>query len=312
MRFDLVDLQLFLHVAEAANITRGAEMSNVTLASASERIHKMEGLAGVRLLERGRRGVNLTAAGRSFVHHARLVLQQIDHMRGELSEYTGGTRGCVRLQANASALSEFLPSALKVFLADHPRIDVDVEENSSYEIVRTVAAGFVEIGIVADIVDFAGLEAYPFATDQLVLVVPRDHPLSSLRRPSFRSLLDQEFIGLAATNALQQHLGQRAIQAGQPLKLRVRLGSFDAACRMVGAGVGMAIIPETAARRCRRTASICIIRLADPWALRKLHVCVRRSSELVPAARLLLEHLRGEGENPGKVRCKQRNSRRAA
>ncbi|MFL6711664.1 MAG: LysR family transcriptional regulator [Sulfurifustis sp.] len=297
MRFDLVDLQLFLHVAEAANITRGAEMSNMALASASERIRKMEELAGVPLLERRQRGVNLTPAGRSFAHHARLVLQQIDHMKGELSEYAGGTRGRVRVQANASALSEFLPGALKAFLADHPGINVDVEENSSHEIVRSVAEGFVEIGIVADIVDFGDLEAYPFATDRLVLVMPQGHPLSSVGRPIFRSLLDHEFIGLPVANALQQHLGQRAIQAGKPLKLRVRLGSFDAACRMVEAGIGLAIIPEAAARRCRKTAAIRIARLADSWAVRELHVCVRRSSDLAPPARLLLGHLRSAAKD---------------
>lgn len=293
MRFDLVDMQLFLHVAEANSITQGAEMSNLALASASERIRKMEKLAGAALLERGRRGVLLTAAGRAFVHHARLVLHQIEHMKGELSEYAGGTKGRVRMQANASALSEFLPEALKAFLANHPGIDVDVEESSSYDIVRAVAEGFVEIGIVADIVEFGDLEAYPFAKDRLVVVMPRDHVLADQRRLSFRSLLDWEFVGLAATNALQQHLGQRAVQAGKPLKLRVRLGSFDAACRMAGNGIGLAIIPETAARRCRRTAAISVCRLADPWALRHLHVCVRRSSELPPPARLLLEHLRG-------------------
>lgn len=294
MRFDLVDLQLFLHVAEATSITRGAEMSNLALGSASERIRKMEELAGVALLERGRRGVILTPAGRAFVHHARLVLQQVEHMKGELFEYAGGLKGRVRMQANASAVSEFLPEVLKAFLAGHPRIDVDLEESSSHAIVRSVAEGFVEVGIVADIVDFGALEAYPFATDRLVLVLPRGHPVADQGRLSFRSLLDQEFVGLAATNALQQHLGQRAIQAGKPLKLRVRLGSFDAACRMVGAGIGLAIIPETAARRCRRTASIHISRLSDPWALRRLHVCVRRSTELPPPARLLLEHLRGQ------------------
>jgi DNA-binding transcriptional LysR family regulator len=293
MRFDLVDLQLFLHVAEASSITHGAEMSNMALASASERIRKMEELAGVALLERGRRGVLLTAAGRAFAHHARLVLLQIAQMKGELSEYADGTKGRVRMQANASALSEFLPEALKAFLADHPGIDVDVEENSSYDIVRSVTEGFVEIGIVADIVEFGDLEAYPFAKDRLVVVMSRDHPLAGQRCLSFRSLLDREFVGLAATNALQQHLGQRAVQAGKLLKLRARLGSFDAACRMVGNGIGLAIIPETAARRCRRTAAIRISRLTDPWALRQLHVCVRRSSELPPPARILLERLRG-------------------
>jgi len=294
MRFDLVDLQLFLHVAEATSITHGAEMSNMALASASGRIRKMEELAGVALLERGRRGVILTPAGRAFVHHARLVLQHVEHMKGELFEYAGGLKGRVRMQANASAVSEFLPQALRAFLADHPGINIDLEESSSYEIVRSVAEGFVEVGIAADIVDFEALETHQFATDRLVLVMPRDHPFADQRSLSFRSLLDQDFVGLAATNALQQHLAQRAIQAGKPLKLRVRLGSFDAACRMVGAGIGLAIIPETAARRCRRTASIHISRLADPWALRQLHVCVRRSSELPPPARLLLEHLRGQ------------------
>lgn len=296
MRFDLVDLQLFLSVAEAASITHGAEMSNMALASASERIRKMEALSGTVLLERGRRGVSLTPAGRALAHHARLVLLQIDHMKGELSEYAGGTKGRVRMQANASALSEFLPDALRSFLRGHPGIDIDLEENSSYQIVRSVAEGFVEIGIVADIVDFGGLEAFPFANDQLVVVTPRDHPLGDRRQLSFRSLLDYEFVGLAATNALQQHVGQHAIQAGKPLKLRVRLGSFDAVCRLVGSGIGLAIIPETAARRCRRTTAIRICRLTDAWALRRLYICVRRSSDLPPPGRLLLECLVKRGQ----------------
>ena len=77
------------------------------------------------LLERGQRGVILTPAGRALAHHARLVLHQIEHMKGELSEYAGGIKGRIRMQANASAFSEFLPSALSAFLADNPRIDVD-------------------------------------------------------------------------------------------------------------------------------------------------------------------------------------------
>lgn len=298
MRFDLVDLQLFLHVAEAASITQGAAMSNMALASASGRIRKMEELAGVALLDRGRRGVVPTPAGRAFAHHARLALQQIEHMKGELSEHAGGLRGRVRLQANASALSEVLPEILKDFLAGHPGLGIDLEENSSYDTVRSVAEGFVEIGIVADIVDFGELEAFPFATDRLVIITPRNHPLAGRHRLAFRSLLDQDFIGLAATNALQHHLGQHALQAGKPLKLRVRLGSFEAVCRMVGSGIGLAIIPETAARRCRRTAAIRICRLADPWALRQLHVCVRRANELPPPARLLLDHLRRRSRTP--------------
>lgn len=292
MRFDLVDLQLFLHVAEAASITHGAKRSNLALASASGRIRKMEELAGTTLIERGRRGVMLTPAGRALAHHARLVIHQIEHMKGELSEYAGGIKGRVRVQANSSALSEFLPKALSEFLADNPGIDVDLEESASYRIVRAVADGFVEIGIVADIVDFGDLESYPFAIDRLVLITPRDHPLARQRQQPFRSLLDYDFVGLAETNALQHHIGQHAIQAGKPLKLRIRLGSFDSVCRMVGSGIGIAIVPKTAARRCQRIAGIRIFHLTDAWTLRRLHLCFRRSAELSSPARLLLEYLR--------------------
>jgi len=291
MRFDLVDLRLFLRVAETSSITHGAAKANMSLPAASERLRGMELELGAALLERGRRGVKLTAAGRVLVHHAQLVLQQIEHMRSELSEFSGGTKGHIRLMANTSALSEFLPEALKAFLANNPGIDIDVEEQSSYDIIRLIAEGFADVGIVADIVDFGGLETFPFAIDRLVVVMPRKHKLSGARRLSFRVLLEHEFVGLAATNALQQHLGQHAVQAGRPLKLRVRLGSFDAVCRMVENGVGLAVIPETAARRCRQTMAIRIARLSDPWSLRHLNVCVRSLSELPDYAQRLVHHL---------------------
>jgi DNA-binding transcriptional LysR family regulator len=76
----------------------------------------------------------------------------------------------------------------------------------------------------------------------------------------------------------------------------VRLGSFDAVCRMVGAGVGVAVIPQTAAQRCRRNTAIRVSRLADPWALRRLHVCVRSPTGLLLPARVLLKHLQRRGE----------------
>jgi DNA-binding transcriptional LysR family regulator len=295
MRFDLVDLRLFLQVAETSSITHGAGKANMALASASERIRGMEDLLGVALLERGRRGVRPTPAGRALLHHARIVTQQIERMRGELAEHARGLKGHVRLLSNTSALSEFLPEVLNGFLAAYPNIDIDLEESQSYDIVRSVAEGLADVGIVADFVDFAGLETFPFATDRLVLITPRGHPVAGRRNLAFRDLLEHDFVGLGATSALQQHLGQHALQAGRSLKLRVRLNSFDAVCRMVENGVGIAVIPETAARRCRQSMAIRIARLIDPWSLRRLTVCVRSLDALSVHAQRLVEHLRQQG-----------------
>jgi DNA-binding transcriptional LysR family regulator len=94
-RYDLTDLQLFIHVAEASNITHGARRSNMSLAAASERIREMEGTLGTGLLVRGRRGVQLTAAGSILLQHARAVSDQLQQMRGELDGYSKGLRGNV-------------------------------------------------------------------------------------------------------------------------------------------------------------------------------------------------------------------------
>ncbi|HZB91016.1 MAG TPA: LysR substrate-binding domain-containing protein, partial [Stellaceae bacterium] len=168
----------------------------------------------------------------------------------------------------------------------------DVEERPSFDIVRAVAEGFADVGIVADIADLGGLQSFPFATDRLVLVTPREHPLAGRRGLAFRDLLEHDFVGMAGDSALQQHLAQHARQSGRPLKLRVRLNGFDAICRMVEKGVGLAVIPETAARRSRRSLAIRLAPLSDPWSLRRLSVCVRRLEHLPAQAQQLVRHLR--------------------
>jgi DNA-binding transcriptional LysR family regulator len=299
MRFDLVDLSLVLHITEAASITHGAARSGMALASASERIRAMEEALGVPLFDRKRRGVSPTAAGTALVHHARLVTQQIERMRGELNQHTRGLRGRIRLLSNTAATLEFLPSVIGAFLSAHPNIDLDLEERSSPEIVRAVAGGRADIGIVADAVDAAAeLETFAFAEDRLVVVTPQRHALGKRRQIAFRDTLQHDFVGLAAGSALQDHLNGHAARAGHRLKLRVRLPAFDAICRVVESGIGIAIVSRSAALRCRKTMALHVIPLTDPWARRHLRICVRDPSSLPAHARSLVEHLRARRPTP--------------
>jgi molybdate transport repressor ModE-like protein len=293
MRFDLTDLRLFVEVAETSSITRGAHQANMALASASERIRGMEDAFGTALLERGSRGVKLTPAGRALVHHARIVMQQLERMRGELGEYAQGLKGHVRILSNTAGLIEFLPKALTSFMTAHRNIDIDLEERPSNEIVHAIAEGLADIGIVADLVDVAEVKSFPFATDRLVLIAPRNHPLSRRRKLAFREALEHEFVGLKIGNPLQLYLGQQAARAGRSFKMRVRLTSFDTICRMVENRVGVAVIPESALHRQR--PAIRVIHLTDAWAVRKLMICVHRLKELSPQAKQLIEQLKARG-----------------
>jgi DNA-binding transcriptional LysR family regulator len=290
MRFDLTDLRLFLAVVEAGSITRGAAAANLSLAAASERLRAMEAAGGVALLERGRRGTTPTDAGATLAHHARLILRQVAHLEGELGERAAATRATIRVLANTAAITEFLPDRLGPWLAAHPRVDLDLRERPSAEIVNAVAGGRAELGIVSNTVDTGALHVRPFAVDRLVVVAARDHPVMTATRVGFADVLHLPFVGLAG-GALQDYLDGQAARAGRKLQYRARVPTFDGVARLAARGVGVGVMPETAARRCRRPPPLGRVRLTDGWATRRLSVCFGAEAELSPTARDLVAHL---------------------
>jgi molybdate transport repressor ModE-like protein len=296
VHFDLTDLGLFAAVVEEGSISAGASRAGISLPSASARMKGMEEMLGTALLERHRRGVRPTPAGHALFHHSQLVLAQMERLRGDLREHArGGVRGHIRLISNTTALEEYLPDVLAGWLATNPGVDIALEERLSYEIAPAVAQGHADIGVLvpADSAGVEGLETFPFRIDRLVVIVPRGHALAGRRNIAFVDLLDEEFVGLVAGSALAEHLAWQSTRLGRSLKPRIRLRGLDAVCRMVESRVGIAVVPETAATRCRRTMALSTLRLTDTWAVRQLVVCVRRKEALPAHTRRLVEHLAG-------------------
>lgn len=293
MRLDIADLHLFLCVVDAGSITQGAVRAKLALASASERLRSMEADAGVALLERRPRGIATTEAGEALAHHARLILRQQAQLRDELRDFAAGARGTLHLYANTAALTEFLPSRLAPWLAQNPRLNVELKERTSAEIVRTIAAGLAEGGIVSDAVAAENLHLLPVAKDHLMLIVPKEHRLAQFRQLQFADVLDEAFVGLSAENALQNHIDDHAKAAGRPLALRVRMKTFEGLCEMVAHGIGVGIVPQTIASRYRRRYGYRIVTLADDWARRQLCLCFRDWEGLSVSMRSLFAHLSG-------------------
>ncbi|MER9858325.1 MULTISPECIES: LysR substrate-binding domain-containing protein [unclassified Mesorhizobium] len=286
MRFDLVDLRLFLLVAERGSITHGAELAGLALASASARIKGMEERLGAPLLERRRRGVVPTAAGQALLHHARAVENQIEAMTGDLAAYATGLRARVRLMANTAATAELLRDILPAFLVAHPGIDIELDERPSHEIAQAVASGAADLGIAATWAGLAHLEQKPFFIDRLVVIVARKWPgLEGLRAVSLSDVLGESFVGLSTGHALQEHIARQAARLGGHLHVRIRVPGLDNVCRLVAQGAAIAIVPESAARHSARTLRT--LRLTDDWATRQLNLCARRFDDLAPQAKLL-------------------------
>jgi len=289
--FDLTDLQLIVNIGDASSLTRGAEKSHLSLPAASNRVKNLEDHFGTRLFHRNSQGVTLTPSGEAFLRHARLVLRQIDHLRGDIHEYARGIKGQVRMLANTTAMTEFMPAVLSRFLASHPDVTVELRERLSYLVIKAVSEGSADIGIVAGRPASSELEYLPYREDRLVLVTPIEHPLGELREVAFSDTLAYEYVGLSEWSAIHAFLIQAADKLGYPFRFRVEVGSFEAVCRMIEAGVGIGVVPELVAKRYAQRLNIKIVRLSDEWSERKLQICVRNLHQLPSFAKDLVNML---------------------
>lgn len=297
-RIDLVTLSLFVSVARQGSISAGARASHLAVGAASKRISDLEAALDTQLLYRNAAGVELTEAGQACLVHALRVLQEVEQMAGTLSDYALGVRGQVRIAANTSSLTQFLPEDLASFMEAHPAVRIDLEEQNSSDIVTAVLENRADIGVFADRTPAAGLATVPYRLDELVLIVPQRHPLARQASVAFADTLAYDYVGLPPATSLATRLADESGRLGRDMRLRIQVRSFDAICRMVAATRGVGILPRLAAEPHARSMPIRLIALSDDWARRWLLLGVRDADALPVAARLLLAHLRG-AQHPG-------------
>jgi DNA-binding transcriptional LysR family regulator len=289
--FDPVTLRLFVAVCEERNIARAADREAIVPSAISKRIAGIEADVGVPLLQRGRRGIVPTPAGEVLLRQARDVLNMLEQMRGELSAFASGAQGSVRVFASLSVLSEFLPDDIGGFLARHQSVRVSLEERVSSEIVRGIREGTVDFGVCWNAGDLTGLKTLEYRADHLCVVLPAAHPLARRKAVEFAATLAYEQIEIQPGSIVQITLRRAAAMAGHSIRHRIQVSTFDAACRNVAAGLGIAIVPREAAEAHVGSLGLRMLALTDAWAERRFVIAMRSRETLSAAARLLVDYL---------------------
>ncbi|HEY4744519.1 MAG TPA: LysR family transcriptional regulator [Desulfuromonadaceae bacterium] len=295
MNIDPLSLKLFVTIVEEGTIAAAAEREHIAASAVSKRISELEETFHTQLLRRTNKGVIPTEAGTTLLQLSRGVLHDLNNITLQIREYASGVRGHVRLAANISSINQFLPTEIRSFMNSHPQVQVHLEANVSEAIVNAVAENAADVGVITMGAYRHDLEYFPYHSDQLIVITPKEHPLASKRSIAFRDTLEYDFVGLPVGSALHNQLLRTAHELDRTLKLRIQVNSFDALCLMVEAGLGIGIVPKGAAKPYFKGLRIRSITLDEPWANRELKICVRSLAGLPAAARLLVEHLRNKG-----------------
>lgn len=291
-RIDLLTLKLIVATIEERSLAKAADRHHIAISALSKRISDLERAFKVQLLHRMHKGIEPTAAGLALLAHARIINRDVAQLEDELSDYAEGVRGHVRLFANETTAFGFLPDDLSVFMQKYPLVRIEFQTENNQTVIQAVIENAADIGIFAGDMPASDLAVFPYRRDQLVVLAPRAHALSLRDKVNFSELLDYELIEHEPRSAIETYMLHAASNLGKPLKTRIRVTSLDTACRMVEAGLGIAIVTDQFAIRLAPTLAIASVVLDEPWASRLHKIGTRRTSDLPVAASLLLDHLR--------------------
>ena len=306
-RFDLVDLQLFVNVAERESVTHGAHDTGLSLPAASIRIRQMEESVGSKLFVRTSRGVQLTAVGHVFNNGAEEVLRNVQTLSDGLRGVLNTNAGHIRIVANVLAATDILPDSLGTYLLAHPDVTLDLKEAMSVDIPRMVRQGQADLGVaLGDLGATGDLEVFGYREFQWAIVAPGDHWLAKREHVMFVDVLDCDFVGIGASSSIFTVLNGIAAREQRELRVRASLDTFDGVCRLVTAGIGISIVPRETALRQARGTSMAVVNIDDRWARRRMRICVRPDWAMPPFARDLLDFLLDQSDAPASQKARGR------
>jgi LysR family transcriptional regulator, hydrogen peroxide-inducible genes activator len=286
---ELHQLRYFCAVAETGSFSRAAEQSHVSQPSLSQQIMKLEDELGARLFDRLGRSVRLTETGQTFLPRARTVLRELEAARGDVAEQKDSVGGSVAIGVIPTVAPYFLPERLTWFSRKFPQVRLTVVEEITPLLLDQVRASKVDLAILALPIRGHEFETFPLLTERLFAALPPDHKLAKRRSLSLKDLRSQPFLLLRDGHCFRDTAVAACDRARLHPQIIFESGQFSSLLSMVGAGMGVSIVPEMAIdkkSRCR------FVRIDDPAAARTIGALILRGRSLSRAHHAFLSHLR--------------------
>jgi DNA-binding transcriptional LysR family regulator len=296
VKLDIESLRIFVAVIEEGSIAAAASRTHLVASAISKRVSDLEESTGTLLLYRHSRGVQPTAAGEALYHHAKRLGEYLQQISNEMSDYSAGLIGHARVYVNFTAMVQYLPNVLRSFLRANPKVQIELFEKSSDEVVRAIASGVADLGICsADEESIGDLQCQHYGTDKLVVIVPADHPLAQQQSANFADFMDDDIVTMPYGSSISKLCRAAAEHAGKRLRVRIEVTSFEGVRNMVISGLGVGVLPRDSVKPYVQSEAFRVIDLNDQWSFRPL-VIVSRNFELLPVpARMLVDHIKTYG-----------------
>jgi DNA-binding transcriptional LysR family regulator len=286
---ELHQLRYFCAVAETGSFSRAAEHSHVSQPSLSQQILKLESELGVRLFDRLGRSVRLTEVGKTFLPRAHAVLRELEAARGDVVESKDSISGQVTVGVIPTVAPYFLPPVLAAFAKHFPKSTVTVVEEITPVLLERLRGGSIDIAILGLPVRGREFEALPLITEPLFAALPKNHRLSRNKTVGLRELRKEPFLLLRDGHCFRENAVAACDRARVSPQVVFESGQFSSLLGLVGAGIGVSLVPAMAVDR---RSQVRFVRISDPPATRTIGALTLRGRSLSRAHQAFLDSLR--------------------
>jgi LysR family hydrogen peroxide-inducible transcriptional activator len=294
--FSTRQLQYAVAVADARSFRRAAGLCGVSQPSLSAQLGLLEDALGVRLFERDRRRVLLTAAGEKLVARARRVLVETDDLLNAARQLGDPLAGVLRLGVIPTISPYLLPEIVPALRREHPRLTIRWVEDKTETLVRALNAGELDAALLALEADLGDLQSDVIGRDPFVLAAPRRHPLARASGPAALADLRGAAVLLLDDGHCLRNQALALCTSARTEELGFRATSLPTLAQMVWAGAGVTLLPRMAVGTESRRSTLVIRPLSDASAYRTIALVWRPTSPLGPALRKLSATIRSSYE----------------
>jgi DNA-binding transcriptional LysR family regulator len=286
---ELRQLRYLVALDEERNFTRAAQREHIAQPAMSQQIRRLEEEVGLELVERSTRRATMTEAGVTLVARARRVLAEVEAAYSELELIRGVQRGRVTLGVMHTMGPVDIAAALAIFHERHPAVELTVREYSSEELADLLRVDDLDLAFlsVTDRTERRALGLQQLISEELVVVLAREHPLADREQLRMSELADEQFISFREGARLRELLMAAGAQAGFTPQVMLESNESLRIRRLVERGMGVAILPRSDAEE--PGADVAVATLIEPTLRRDITLAWREDRRHPPAVAEFLE-----------------------
>lgn len=288
---ELRQIQYFIEVAKREHVTEAALALHVAQSAVSRQIFNLESELGVDLFIRDGRNVRLTPIGGIFLNHMEQAIKVIENAKREVEEYRDPEKGVVRIGFPTSLAHYTLPTVISAFREKYPEVKFHLKQGSYHDLTESVIKGEIDMALLGPMPKHDKVEGTILFTENMVALLPMNHPFAAKRDLSLNQLQHDSFILFPQGYVLRDLVVNACKQMGFKPKVSFEGEDIDSIKGLVSAGLGITLIPEITLVDCLPRSTV-MIPIVEPRVTRSVGVIIPKERQLLPTERLFYRFLK--------------------